>query len=107
MTNKKIGDYTDDFTDADEIKSAPLNLWKYKEQREIMGIISEIGDGQFGTQITLDVGNEDFIVLPSLTALNSRLAEAKTGQKVKIVYVGDTKSQKTGRMYADFKVFLK
>ena len=97
----------DDFSDADEVSNS-VNLWDYNEQKEIYGVVSDIEKGNFSErQIILKNQNEELIVLPELTTLNSKLKNAIVGSKIKIVYLGEKKSDKSGRIYKDFKVFMK
>lgn len=97
----------DDFNEENEVTGQPMNLWNYKEQPEILGKIIRIEKGRYSDrQIVLESASEE-VVLPSLTALMSKLMDAEELQKVKIKYLGDKKSTKTGRLYADFKVWIK
>lgn len=95
----------DDFTDEDKIENS-LNLWAYKDEKEIIGTFEKYEEGQFGKQAVLKVGDEDKTI-PSLTALSSKLENLEKGNKVKIVYIGEEKSEKSGRYYSVFDVFVK
>lgn len=101
--NSKI----DDFTDDDLVQNV-LNLWNYTETPELFGVIVEIRPGTYSErQVKVKDVADDEIMVPELTTLNSKLQMAKVGDKVKIVYKGEKKSEKTGRMYKDFDVFIK
>lgn len=106
MTKEEKNAIVDDFTDDDEVKSE-LNLWNYKDDKEIIGVVLRKEEGQYGEQVVLSAGEDNEVTLPSLTALNTKLANVEIGAKVKIVYLGEVRSEKTGRMYSDFKVFTK
>lgn len=96
----------DDFNDEDKVENN-LNLWDYNESNEIVGIIERKEQGMYGDQIILKDNTNEEVVIPSLTALNTQLFKANVGDKVKIVYKGEEKSKKTGRMYKNFEVFIK
>lgn len=110
--NKKNGqkeisdDFSDDFSEEDK-RESKLNLWNYKEVSQVIGFVISIDEGRFGGRsITLKTEQEE-IVLPELTALNSQLKSVEVGDKVKITYGGDVKADKSNRMYATFDVFIK
>jgi hypothetical protein len=98
----------DDFTDKDEVSSS-RNLWDYKEETEIVGIVKEISNGNFNGKTIglLTNAGEELVYLPELTALNSKLKDVAIEDKVKVVYEGEEKGKKSGRMYAVFKVSIK
>lgn len=95
----------DDFTDEDKVQS-DMNFWDYKEAKEIIGSFIGFQKDGFGEHPLLKVEGKE-IHLPNLTALNGKLKRAKEGDKVKVVNLGEKKSDKTGRMYYDFDVFIK
>lgn len=95
----------DDFSDDDKVTS-DLNFWDYKEQKQLIGVFKGFENDSYGEHPVLET-NEKEIHLPNLTALNSKLKRAKVGDKVKAVNLGEKKSEKTGRMYYDFDVFIK
>ena len=97
---------TDDFTDEDKVTS-DLKLWNYKEDKELIGVITAIDEeGNFGRTLVVDTSNEQGLTIPSLTALNTKLHNAKVGDKVKIVCLGLVRG-KNKRDYYDFDVFIK
>jgi len=95
----------DDFSDDDKV-SSDLNFWDYKDQKELIGVFIDFQKDGFGDHAVLQVF-ENEIHLPNLTALNSKLRRAKPGNKVKIVNLGEKKSEKSGRMYYDFDIYIK
>jgi hypothetical protein len=96
----------DDFTDEDKVQS-DMNFWDYKNQKVIVGLFSGFVKDAYGEHAVI-IGNENKeIHLPNLTALNGKLKRAEEGNKVKVVNLGEKKSDKTGRMYYDFDVFIK
>lgn len=96
----------DDFKDEDKVESN-LNIWKYNEEPQIIGIIIDKKPGMYGEQVSLKTNETEELILPSLSALNTQLSNTEIGNKVKIIYNGEKKSQKTGRMYKDFSVYIK
>ena len=98
---------SDDFKDEDQVAS-DLNLWEYKhEGATIIGIVEEVNkEGTYGLEITLNIGEEKTVVLPTLKALETKMKDVVVGDKVKIVYKGMVKSANK-KEYADFDVFVK
>jgi hypothetical protein len=98
----------DDFTEDDKIENS-VNLWNYKEQDTIIGIVRVINpDGQFGLSVSVETNDsEDLVVIPSLTALNTVLKQVKIGDKIKLVYTGEQKSNSSKYKYATFDFSLK
>lgn len=101
----------DDFDEKDEVKNeTSLNVWLPKEVGDtIIGVVKQIEAGMFdGRKIGLQTNpnSEDLTFLPEQSFLNSSLKDVEVGQKVKIVYTGQTKSQ-NGRLYNTYKVFIK
>ena len=95
----------DDFSDEDKLTS-DMNFWDYKTEKQILGIFLRFDKDSYGEHAVLKVNNEE-IHLPNLTALNSKLKRAKAEDKVKIVNLGEKKSEKAGRYYYDFDLYLK
>lgn len=97
---------TDDFNENDKVKS-DLNLWDYKDEKELIGVVIEIDEnGAFGRSVTVDTKDKKGVTIPSLTALQTKLAQVKIGNKVKIVNKGLVRG-KNKRDYYDFDVFIK
>lgn len=103
---KKNQTIIDDFSDEDKVEQN-LNIWNYEEQPEIVGVVQRRELGVYGDQIIIQDSSNEEVVLPTLTALNTKLLKANVGDKIKVVFKGEIKSQKTGRMYKDFDVFIK
>jgi len=97
---------TDDFNEKDELQLEPLNFWKYREQTEIIGKFLKWHQGTYGDTAVLEVAGEEVFV-PNVSALKTKLAGLKEGNRVKILYKGELKAKKGGRMYGDFQVFIK
>lgn len=99
----------DDFDEKDKIENEALNLWDYKIQSEIIGIVKDVSNGIYGGKkiglLTNDT--EELIFIPELTTLNTALKDVVVEDKVKIIYIGDVKSNKSNRMYANFDVYIK
>lgn len=74
------------------------NIWLPKKvDEEIVGIVSEIIDGQYGKQYVFlqEDGNE--ITTPSHKVLQGRMAKVKKGDTVKIVHTGSDLPKVKGR----------
>jgi len=106
METEKQQSVADDFTEDDKV-SSDLKLWNYKDESTLIGVIIGINpEGNYGRTLTVDTAEEDGITIPSLTALNTQLANAVIGNKVKIVCKGLVRG-KNKRDYYDFDVFIK
>ena len=98
----------DDFEENDKIENESLIFWDYKSQNEIVGVVEVFENGNYGGhKIGLKTNSEELIFIPELTALNSKLSNLEIGNKIKIVYKGEEKSKKSGRMYMTFDVYIK
>lgn len=102
MKKQKI---IDDFTDEDKVQSE-FNFWNYETEPELIGVVLRREIGLYGDVIIIETEKGE-VSLPSLTALNSQLIKASVRDKIKIKYLGEEKSQKTGRLYKNFNVFIK
>lgn len=107
MSEEKQMNFDDDFSDADKIESPKLNMWNYKENPSLIGFFEKYHEGQYGRQAVLNDGSDELVFLPSLTALDTKLDGLAKDDKVKVVYTGEEKSEKSGRTYANFEVSIK
>lgn len=65
------------------------NIWMpKKENDELIGIILEVKEGQFGKQYEIGVDDGSSIWTPSHKVLQNRLTACKKGDNVKIVFTG-------------------
>jgi len=96
----------DDFTDEDEVKSENNIFYNFSENPEVIGFFARYEKDNYGQHAVLKTADDEEIHLPNLTALNGKLTEVTEGQKVKVVHLGEKKSN-TGRVYQDFKVMIK
>lgn len=96
----------DDFTEKDAVK-VNMDFWKFKETKTVLGVFSRWENDNYGEHAVISIDNQE-LHLPNLMALNGKLktAKANSGDKVKIVYSGQTKA-KSGRLYEDFQIFVK
>lgn len=94
-----------EFSEENEIKTSFL-FWDYKGEIEVAGTFKEFVTDSYGKHGVIEVSGEE-IHLPNLTALNGKLANVETGDRVGIRYLKDVKSKKSGRTYSDFQVFIK
>lgn len=99
------------FEDSDKVGNNVL-FWNYREVNTIIGTFLRWEEDGFGSHAVLMV-NEDNkqeeVNIPNLVALNNRLKTGKveSGNKIKIVFLDEKKSKKSGRIYNDFDVFIK
>lgn len=94
-----------EFSDQDEVKQS-LDFWKFKEDKEVVGVFVRWEQDSYGQHAVIDVDSEE-LHLPNLTALNGKLRTAVKGNAIKIVHLGQAKGKKSGRLYEDFQVFIK
>lgn len=82
--------------------------WNPEEQNEVEGVLkqvkTQVGPNESNLYI-LQREDGDIGVWGS-TALDGRMSEVKLGDTVKIVYLGKEKSEKTGRIYKAFEVYI-
>lgn len=95
----------DDFSEDDKV-SSDMNFWDYKNQSNLVAVFKRFDKDAYGEHPVVE-SEEKEVHLPNLTALNSKLKSADIGDKVKVVNLGEKKSEKTGRMYYDFDVYIK
>lgn len=99
----------DDFTDKDKVEGEGIPFWDYRQQKEILGIFVRFEKDTYGQHPVLKVGDEE-VHIPNLTSLKTKLISNDkliVGAKVKIVYKKEVTSGKSGRIYADFDVYIK
>lgn len=97
----------DDFSNDDKIVTEN-NIWDYKNKgNTIIGYVIEIiEEGIYGREIVLEIGVGVKKILPSLTALNTKLKDVEVGDKLKVVCLGEFLSANKKKYY-DFDVFVK
>lgn len=83
-------------------------VWDYKKDKEIVGIyktaLTNIGPNK-SNMYHLETEN-GVVGVWGTSLLDSRFAQISLGSKVKLVYEGFAKSDKTGRNYHNFKTFI-
>ena len=83
--------------------------WDYKMDEEITGTLvsieTEVGPNS-SNLYTLKKADGSLISVWGTTLLDNRFNKAEIGSEVKIVYLGEAKSEKTGRTYHNFDFFL-
>lgn len=84
-------------------------FWKPEHSgEEIIGEIVSKGDGQFGTEYTLKQEDGTVIKTPGHKVLLMRMANAKIGDEVKIVFTGfEPPKQKGWKQTYLYDVFIK
>lgn len=92
-----------DFDDNDKVQTSFHN---FDENREIVGILKEVQEGTYGEQYLLETQDNKIVTVGSYTALKGKFKDA-VGKPVKIVYLGEVKSEESNRTYKNFDVFIK
>lgn len=88
-----------------EWKKVERHAHDFKENPEVIGEVVEKPESQFGgVDFVLKTKGGEVLVYGK-TALQTKMANIKPGTMVKIVLLGERKSEKTGRTYEDFEVF--
>jgi len=73
------------------------NFWAPAKEGEIIeGDVLDIISGSFGNQHILKLDDKTTIMTPSHKILQSKLAQVKIGDYVRITYVDETESTKKG-----------
>ena len=97
----------DDFTEKDQVITE-MNLWNYKEQKTLIGVVQEIGKGPYGPKVDLSIAEgADLVTIPNLTSLNEFIDSLKVGNKIKLVYLGSQRSKSTNRDFEAFEMYKK
>ena len=79
--------------------------WDFKENPELVGVLKDKVDSQFsGHDYILEKDDKEILVFGK-TALQAKLEAIALGTKVKLVFIGIKKSEKSGREYEDYEVF--
>jgi len=82
--------------------------WDYETQKEIEGVLIErkekVGPNN-SNMYMLELADQSIMGVWGTSVLDVRLGNLKVGEEVRIVYLGKTKSEKTGRSYHNFDVF--
>lgn len=92
-----------EFTDTDKREAVFHN---FDEKPEVVGKLKEIQEGTYGLQYVIDTPEGD-VTIGTYDVLKSKIHKVDIGKWIKISFKGHTKSQKTGRNYKDFDVFVK
>lgn len=83
--------------------------WDYKKQREIEGIYKskqeKIGPNN-SNLYDLETKEGSIVSIWGNTVLDIRLKNCSTGDLIKLVYLGLKKSEKTGRTFHNFEVYI-
>jgi len=77
------------------------------ENQELAGTLKSIREGNFGNKVYDIETRNGLVSIFGTTILDSKMENIKPEQEIKIVYQGEIKTKKEGRMCRDFKVFVK
>lgn len=83
--------------------------WDFEKDKEIVGTLvsveTEVGSNA-SNLYTLKKANDELVSIWGTTLLDSRFKKTEIGSEIKLVYLGKTQSEKTGRTYHNFDFFL-
>jgi len=90
-----------------EWKKIEKRVHDFNDNTEFIGVFKCSEEGQFEhCNFLFDVEGKDVIVYGK-TALQTKLQNITPGTQVRIVCLGEKRSEKTGRTYQDFDVFTR
>lgn len=89
----------------EEWNKVEKNVWDFKKNPEIIGTLKETPDSVFKGKdyVITDEEGKDHLVYGK-TALQTKMNGIKEGTKVKIVFLGEKRSDKD-RVYEDYDVY--
>lgn len=92
---------------ATKWKKVEGQVHNFSENPELIGIYTGMEEGQYGQNIVIERAHDGQTVIAfGKTALLSKFKLIPLGAFVKIMFRGTKTSQKTGRMYQNFEVFV-
>jgi hypothetical protein len=94
-----------DFTEDDKVGN--LKFHNFDEAPEIMGVLLEINEGQYGKQFVMEAADGKKILIGSYIAINDKFTDDDVGKAVKITYKGEIKGKNSKKTYKAFDVFKK
>lgn len=81
-----------DFDESDSVKVANnFHIFDLENNRDVVGILKEITEGNFGNQYKIETASGDLINVGSYSALNSLITDDMVSKPVKIHYEGEVK----------------
>lgn len=83
--------------------------WKFEEEKELIGVYVSMDEnvGPNNSKLyTFERPDGSMIGVWGNTMLDDKFRNIKVGEEVKIVYLGKATSEKTGREYNNFDIFL-
>jgi len=106
--NKMAEKIEDNFSEDDKVQT-DMTFWNPKEDKEVIGLFKRWEEDAYGGHAVVQTAEKEELHLPNLTALNGRLKQGNVeeGNKIKVIPTGEKKSEKSGRMYQDFDIFIK
>ena len=91
-----------------EVSQTPA--WEPNKEKEVSGVLKQVktkvGPNESNLYVLKREGKEDIAVWGS-TVIDSRMEDIELGSEVKIVFLGEATSEKTGRNYKNFEVYTK
>ena len=93
----------EEFTDEDKRE---INFHDFDTESEVVGTLISIDKGVYGDQYKIEEGKDIFTV-GTYEVLKYKINESDIGKRIKIVYNGEKDSEKGGKKYKDFTVYIK
>jgi hypothetical protein len=96
--------FIDDFNETEKVESEVYHNFVINPL--VIGILKEIKNTNLGRNLVFIVSPKKEITIGDYTALRDKITNEDIGKKIKIVYIGEQKSN-TGRVYMNFGVYKK
>ena len=98
----------DEWTEIKPTTGENSVMWNYEEDKQIEGVYQGVKTniGQNLSNIySIKTNKGEVLSFWGTALLNDRLSGVVVGDKLKLIYLGKTKSEKTGRSYHNFQVW--
>lgn len=83
--------------------------WDFEKDKELMGTLvsieTEVGPNN-SNLYTIKKADDSIVSVWGTTLLDDRFKKIEIGTEIKLVYLGKTQSEKTGRTYHNFDFFV-
>lgn len=92
-----------------KLESSSNPKWDFEKDKELIGTLvlieTEVGPNS-SNLYTLKKTNGELVSIWGTALLDNRFKKTEIGSEIKLVYLGKTQSEKTGRTYHNFDFFL-
>jgi len=89
-----------------EDKRETVAFYDFQKHKEVVGKLKAVNKGVYGDQYIITT-NSGEVIVGTYDVLSGKIGKEDEGKWIKIVFVGEQKSTKTGRHYKDFEVYIK